>query len=380
MGEGKLRILLVGDASNCHNALARGLRKLGHEVVVASDGTDWMDTPRDIDLHRRWNNKFGGAELLLRMRRLLPRMTGFDVVSIATQGFIRLRPERQKIIYDFLRKNNRSMFYTALATDSNYVRYALSPDCQLRYTEYTYSDNPTPYFEREKHLTDSWLSDKMISFCDHIYDTVDGAVSVLYEYDMALRARLDSSKIVYGGIPVDTASLEHIGLPDRIKKMRLFLGRHRDRVLEKGGELLEAAAKSVVERYPDRAELVIVENLPYHEYLILLKSAHLVLDQLYSYTPATNALLAMAYGLCVMSGGEPEYYEFIGEKELHPIVNGVPEYETLVKTLERLVLHPDEIRLRGKMGRPFVEKHNSAVVVAARFADFWQKKLDKVQS
>ena len=54
MGGEKLKVLLVGDASNCHNALAGGLRKLGHEVVVASDGTEWMDTDRDIDLSRRY--------------------------------------------------------------------------------------------------------------------------------------------------------------------------------------------------------------------------------------------------------------------------------------------------------------------------------------
>lgn len=374
MGGEKLKVLLVGDASNCHNALAGGLRKLGHEVVVASDGTEWMDTDRDIDLSRRWDNKLGGLELWLRIKRMLSRMTGFDVVSIATQGFVRLRPERQWRIYDFLRKNNRGIFYTALATDSNYVRFALDPECPLRYTEYKYGGKSTPYLWQEPQLADNWLSEEMAGFCNHIYDTIDGAVSILYEYDVALRSRLAADKIAYGGIPIDVDSLECAELPDNISKVRFFIGRHRRRVLEKGGELLEAAAKAVVERYPDRAELVIVENRPYSEYLELLKSAHVLLDQLYSYTPATNALLAMAYGRCVVSGAEPEYYDFIGEEDCRPIINGLPEYDTLVSTLERLVLNPDEIVRRGKMGRAFVEKHNSDMVVAQRFLNFWQKR------
>ena len=191
---------------------------------------------------------------------------------------------------------------------------------------------------------------------------------------MALCSRLAADKIAYGGIPIDVDSLECAELPDNINKVRFFLGRHRRRVLEKGGEMLEAAAKSVVERYPDRAELVIVENRPYSEYLELLKSAHVLLDQLYSYTPATNALLAMAYGRCVVSGAEPEYYDFIGEEDCHPIINGLPEYYSLVSTLERLVLNPDEIIRRGRMGRAFVEKHNSDIVVAQRFLNFWQKR------
>lgn len=371
-----MRVLLVGDASNCHNALAGGLRKLGHEVVVASDGTMWMDTRRDIDLSRRWDNKLGGLDLWLRVKRLRRMMRGFDVVSIASQGFIRLRPERQMALYDYLRRENRSVFYTALATDSNYVEWALGRDCQLDYTEYKYRGVDTPFLSQEPQLAESWLAQPMRQACDHFLTTAHGAVSVLYEYDLALRRKLPADKITYGGIPIDVGSLEHIGLPDRLKKVRLFLGRHRDRVLEKGGEILEAAAKAVVERHPDRAELVIVENRPYSEYLELLKSAHLLLDQLYSYTPATGALLAMAYGLCVVSGAEPEYYDFIGEHELRPIVNGLPDYDALVATIERLVLNPDEIISRGRMGRPFVERHNSDITVANRFATFWRNKLN----
>ena len=33
-----MRILLLGEYSNVHNTLARGLRALGHQVTVASDG------------------------------------------------------------------------------------------------------------------------------------------------------------------------------------------------------------------------------------------------------------------------------------------------------------------------------------------------------
>ena len=38
----------MGDASNLHRCLADALREMGHSVTVASDGTKWMDTKRDI--------------------------------------------------------------------------------------------------------------------------------------------------------------------------------------------------------------------------------------------------------------------------------------------------------------------------------------------
>lgn len=373
----RLRILLVGDASNCHNALAAGLRKLGHEVTVASDGTRWMDTGRDIDLRRRWDNKLGGLELWLRALRLRDRMSGYDVVSIATQGFIDLRPVRQRKLYDYLRRMNRSVFYTSLGTDSNYVEQALDPDCGLRYTEYKWRGEPTPFLRESRHLADAWLSESLKGFCDYIYDTVDGAVSVLYEYDVALRRRLASDRVAYGGIPVDVDSLEPVVLPDNIDCVRFFLGRHKGRLLEKGGEIMEAAVREVVSRYPGRCEAVVVENRPYSEYICMLRSAHVVLDQLYSYTPATNALLAMAYGLVAVSGGEEEYYDFIGEHDCRPVINGLPDYDSLVSVLEDLVLNPAEIARLGRMGRDFVKRHNDDTVVARRFVDFWKKRLEE---
>lgn len=371
-----LKILLMGDASNCHRTLATGLRRLGHEVVVASDGTKWMDTERDIDLKRRWDNKLGGLDLWARIQLCHKRnMKGFDVVSIATQGYLPLRPQRQRILYDFLRTNNRAMFYTALGTDSNFVEECLDPDTPLRYNEFMIYGKPAPHYLHEPQIANEWLHGPLKQLGDHVYDTIDGAVGVLYEYNVALRRRLAPDKIAYGGIPIDTEAIRPLELPDRIDKVRLFLGVHRDRSLVKGAELLEAAAKAVVERHPGKAELVKVENLPYKQYLELLKSAHVVLDQVYSYTPATNALLAMTYGLNTISGGEPEFYDFIGEKENHPIINALPDYTALTGIIEETVLHPELIKARGLQGREFVERHHRCDTVARRFVDFWNQRL-----
>ena len=47
-----MKILLLGDYSNVHATLAAGLRALGHEVTLASDGDGWKGYARDIDLKR----------------------------------------------------------------------------------------------------------------------------------------------------------------------------------------------------------------------------------------------------------------------------------------------------------------------------------------
>ncbi len=81
-----MRILLLGDASNYHNCLAKGLVNLGHDVVVASNGSTWMGTHRDIDLDRHIPGKVGGAILAARIKWLMMsgRFSGYDVVQIGT--------------------------------------------------------------------------------------------------------------------------------------------------------------------------------------------------------------------------------------------------------------------------------------------------------
>lgn len=166
-----------------------------------------------------------------------------------------------------------------------------------------------------------------------------------------------------------------VELPHAIDRVRLFLGRDRSRMLLKGSDLLEEAAKAVVTRHPDKAELVIVENRPFDEFANLLKSAHVVLDQIYSYTPATTALMAMAYGLNVVTGAENDYYDFIGEHDNHPIINAPTSLDKLIAVLENIVLHPEEIARRGKSSREFVEKHNDCVKVAQLYLDFWTSRI-----
>lgn len=372
-----MKVLLIGDASNYHAALGDALRGLGAEVVVASDGSRWMQTGRDIDISRPFEGRLGGLALWLKLRYgLRQRLSGFDIVSLSSVGFARQRPERLIALFDMLRRSNRSVFLTALGTDTYYVDECVRPDSLLAYNEWQVYGRPSPLALARPDALAAWQAPGLRALCSHIYPRIDGATSVLYEYDKVLTRHLAPERHAYAGIPVDTVGLRPVELPERPDKVRLFLGRHRDRTVEKGTDILEAAARSVVERHPDKAELVIVENRPYAEYLTLLKSAHVVLDQIYSYTPATNALLAMAYGLNVVSGGEEEFYRFIGEDTLRPIINVRPDFEHVRHTLEQTVLRPELLRPRGLESRLFVERHNSYEAVGRRTLDFWQSRLN----
>lgn len=376
MNASKTKILLLGDYSNCHRTLAAGLRRLGCDVTQASSGSAWMNCERQIDMKRR-PGKLGGLQLFWRMMYgdLRRHLRGFDVVAIHDVNFAELRPERLWPLFKRLKRENGGVFLSSMSTDIGYLDMVSAHDCPLKYSEWFVGAEPSRMYKADPAQWNSWHEPALERYQRRVLSELDGAISVLYEYQLGMERALGKDRAVYGGLPIDTSLFEPVALPEHIDKVRLFLGRDRTRKLMKGSDLLEEAARRVVDKHPDKAELVIVENRPYAEFVGLLKDAHVVLDQIYSYTPATTALMAMAYGLNVVSGAEPEYYDFIGEHENRPIINAPIELEPLTQTIEQIVLSPEQIAERGRRSRDFVVKHNDAEVVARRFLDFWTSRL-----
>lgn len=370
-----LKILLLGDYSNCHRALATGLQRLGCEVTIASDGSRWINCERDIDITRK-PGLIGGICHMAKMHAMLSSsLSGYDIVSIHDPIFTSLKPERLRHLFALLRKRNRNLFYTSMSTDIAYLDMLQASDSPLQYSEWFIEGKPSRMYLDNPALWDEWHNKSLVDYEKMVFDTIDGAVSVLYEYHLAIERRLGKERTAYGGLPIDISRFEPVTLPDKINKVKFFLGRDKTRKLMKGSDLLEYAAKKIVDLYPDKAELTIVENRPFDEFVGLMKDSHVVLDQIYSYTPATTALMAMAYGLNVVSGGEPDYYNFINEYDNRPIINAPIEFEALTKILENIVTNPGQIRERGLRSREFVKKHNSCETVAQRFLSFWEQRI-----
>ncbi|MBQ9465807.1 MAG: glycosyltransferase family 1 protein [Muribaculaceae bacterium] len=370
-----MKILFLGDASNMHNCLAGELRRQGHHCVVASNGSRWMDTARDVDLTRR-PGLLGATAYLARVAWLsLTAWRGFDVVVLCGHHFLELKPAKLRLIADRLKRHNRRVILSALGTDIVYWR-ACHDGHTFRYSDYRLGDRPSPYVDsgeyRAQHQ-DNWQRTDMAAYGDHIVSIIDGAIASLYEYYAAYRPVL-GSRATYGGIPVDTAALQPVPRGDEPpQKVRLFIGIQRDRTVIKGTDRLLEAARRLHDRHPEQVELDVVENLPYNDYVQRMRHSHVLLDQLYSYTPATNALIAMAQGIATVSGGEPEYYDLLGERDLRPIINVDPTVEGDLDARLEWLVSPDGRAALPRLwreSRTLVERHNSAAIVAHRWLDF----------
>lgn len=369
----KLKILLVADYSNFHATLAKGLRALGQDVTLVSDGSTFMNCDRDVDISRRFSGKMGGVLHAYNLyNTFLHKMRGYDVVSFRDPQFLNLKPSRIKWFFKKIKNSNKASYLSFLTTDLKFLDMLEAPDSPLRYSEWFIDGKPNRLWFHDKNQWNGWHAPEMKSLNDYFYQNIGGTVTALYEYHLAAERIFPKDKIAYGGIPIDLNAIEP-QIFDRPKKIRIFLARDHRRKIQKGSDYLEIMARRVVERHPDKAEFIMVENVPRKEYMDIMRSCHVMLDQMYAYTPATMALEGMASGLTTVTGAEPEFYDFIGEKDNFPIINSPIEPEPLEKCIEEIVIHPEKLRERSIRGREFVEKHNHMEIVAKRFLNFWLK-------
>lgn len=366
-----MKILLLGEYSNVHWTLACALRRLGHEVCVVSNGDAWKGYSTDISLVRR-SGRWGGVTYLCKLLGMLPKFRGYDVVQLINPvHFVELRAERGIHIYNYLRKHNKRVFLGAFGTDYYYI-YDSVIRRRLRYCDF-YTPTREVLHEWNTMNKHDWLHTFKKEANIHIAQTCNGIISGLYEYDVAYRADFPN-KTTFIPFPIDiTTDNDKETSPQPNGKIRFFIGIQRDRTALKGTDIMLRALLRLVENYPDRAEMIKAESVPFTQYKAMLNSSDVLLDQIYSYTPAMNALQAMSQGLIVVSGGEEENYAILDENELRPIINVQPDEEDIYQQLEQLVLHPERINKLKCDSREYIRRHHDSNKVALRYLDAWTK-------
>ena len=364
-----MKILLIGEYSNVHATLAKGLRWHGHEATVLSNGDFWKDYPRDIDLSRR-TGKIGGLAYYTHLCTILPRLRGYDVVQLINPMFLELKAQRIAPIYRHLRKHNGKMILGGFGMDWYWVHTCIT-DKPLRYSDFNIGDqlrtNNDALCERN-----DWIGTPKERLNQMIADDCDGIVTGLYEYWVCYHPFFPK-KTSYIPYPIEMPKDKSFRPWNTKEKVRIFIGINKARSEYKGTDIMLAAAKQVLEKYPDQMELKIAESVPYAQYQEMMDGSDAILDQLYSYTPSMNPLQAMAKGIICIGGGEPENYEILGEKNLRPIINVEPTYESVCYAIEQLILHPEQINQLKADSIEYISRHHEYSKVAQKYVEFYDR-------
>ncbi len=365
-----MKILLIGEYSNVHNTLARGLRDLGHEVCVVSNGDFWKNYPRDIDVART-PGKTGGIRLMLKLYSLLPKLRGYDVVQIINPMFFEVKAECLFFFYRWLRRHNKKVILGAFGMDYYWVHECIERK-PLRYSDFNIGDQLRTDADAVKEQRD-WIGTAKERLNKYIAEDCDGIVTGLYEYDVCYRSHFpDKTRF----IPFPIVPIETTEDTDTTKSpVKFFIGISKGRSAYKGTDIMLKAAQDIALKYPQQVELNIAEGLPFAQYQKMMDDCDVMLDQLYSYTPAMNALLAMSKGIVVVGGGEPENYEILDEQELRPIINVEPTYQSVYHELELLVLHADRLPELKRQSQEYIRRHHDYKHVAKAYELFYQETV-----
>lgn len=364
-----MKVLLLGEYSNVHATLAKGLKEAGHHVTVISNGDFWKNYPRDIDVSRKIG-KIGGIQLMFRLWSLLPKMTGYDVVQLINPMFFEIKAERLFWFYDYLRKHNKKVFLGAFGMDWYWV-HTCSYEKPLKYSDFNFGELMRTDPEATKYQND-WLGTTKERLNKFIAEDCDGIITGLYEYWVCYHP-VFPDKTTYIPFPIHVPEASSTN-KSRDSKVVIFIGINKERSAYKGTDIMLRAAKDIHQKYADMMKLEIAESIPFNQYQKMVENSDAILDQLYSYTPSMNSLMAMSKGIICIGGGEPENYEIINETELRPIINVEPTYDSVYHELEKLVLHPEQIPELKRQSIEYVKKHHDYLKVAQQYLDFWNKK------
>ena len=391
-----MKILLIGEASFLHNTLKKGLVERGHRVTTMSDGNGWHDAPRDIDLRRdgRWG-KLGGLRVVWQLLRHLPQLCGNDVVQIHNYQFVPLMYRWNTLLLRFLKLTNRRVVKGCFGDDPQIFR-------RQAQGVPAYSDT---YWSGQLQNADQHR-DRIAEVVEHGAEAswrktthmADALVACLYEYWLDYNEPPYAEKLHYIPLPIeceemvrwcDGEMVKCVGndapshpndsqLPTNLTTspshhLTILIGLQPKRDFMKGAMKIAAFVEEVAHRHPGKVQIKYVEGVPYDEYMHLLAEADVLVDQLYSYTPSMNSLAAMARGTVVIGGGEEEYYEFIGEKTLRPIINVRPDVpdEENIATIERALFTDGMLERMAQESIQFVHKYHDYRLVAKQYEQLY---------
>lgn len=403
-----MKILLIGEASFLHNTLKKGLVERGHRVTTMSDGNGWHDAPRDIDLRRdgRWG-KLGGLRVVWQLLRHLPQLCGNDVVQIHNYQFVPLMYRWNTLLLRFLKLTNRRVVKGCFGDDPQIFR-------RQAQGVPAYSDT---YWSGQLQNADQHR-DRIAEVIEHGAEAswrkttrmADALVACLYEYWLDYNEPPYAAKLHYIPLPIEREEMVRWCDGEMVKwcngemvrwcngemvrcvgnvttspshpnnsqlapshPLTILIGLQPKRDFMKGAMKIATFVEEVAHRHPGKVQIKYVEGVPYDEYMHLLAEADVLVDQLYSYTPSMNSLAAMARGTVVIGGGEEEYYEFIGEKTLRPIINVRPDVpdEENIAAIERALFTDGMLERMAQESIQFVHKYHDYRLVAKQYEQLY---------
>lgn len=368
-----MKILLLGEASFVHSTLRKGFEKLGHDVVLVSAGNIW-DCPREIDLKRnmRWG-KLSGLKVIWQILSHLNTFVGNDIVQMNDFHSIPLKMKWNELFFRFLKRFNKKVVRGCWGDDI--VVFEGQARGVLAYSDTHIGKEAINKDQNRDRIAEQNLPE-FIHCCNYVNANADALAPCLYEYYVYYDMSAYKEKLYYMPLPMEIPDADSISVKGAAWPIKVLVGIQKKRDYVKGASLIADMLEQLAAEYPGKIEITKVFDVPYGIYCKMLAESDVLVDQLYSYTPSMNSLAAMARGTVVIGGGEEEFYDFIGEETLRPIINVRPFQDSYnLDVLRRNLFTPGRISELSRQSVEFARKHHEHIKVSQLYVDMYEQLL-----
>ncbi|PKP15227.1 MAG: glycosyl transferase family 1, partial [Bacteroidetes bacterium HGW-Bacteroidetes-23] len=293
------------------------------------------------------------------------KLKHFDVVQLINEASINTLAYFEIFLLRKLLAQNKDFFLLSSGADAVCVQYMLDKKFKhsllTPYLENSNVSQEYPYILR-------YVSKSHLKLHRFLYKNIKGVIATDFDYAIPLEGNVKFLGLIPN--PINCSKINYI--PTEIKdKIIIFLGINRHNYVKKGIVYFEQALTQIQQKYSNRLEIIITENIPYQKYIELYNKAHILLDQVFAQDQGYNALEAMAKGKVVFTGADETFknhYQLINRVAIH----ANPDVNELVNELSYLIENPQEIIKIGKNARDFIEKEHDYVRIAEKYLKVWK--------
>ena len=379
-----MKILLLGEYSRLHNSLKEGLETLGHQVIIVGCGDKFKQFPVDYSINAKICNQKGILNFLFRAIRkvttldlekiekairfyfLIDKFKDFDHVQLINSDALETYPGLSRFLYKRLFSNIKSRSLLVCGDETPIIDYLLKNE--LKYSILTpYFEDPT--LEKQFRYPLKYQKEAYRKTFDWLAQNCQNLITSDLDYEIPMQKM--GFKTTFIPNPINTFKIEYT--PFEIKdKIIIFLGINRLSYLKKGITYFEKALQQIQEKYPEKVEITITENIPYSQYITLYNKAHILLDQVYAYDQGYNALEAMAKGKVLFTGAGQDFLSHYKLEENEVCINAIPNTSDLVNKLSYLIENPEAINTIGINARKFIIKNHEYTIIAKTYSNLWE--------
>lgn len=348
-----MNILFLGEYSGFYNNLSEGFKNKGHNVTLISDGDNFKNYNRDINIGSNNKNPFiRQIARIINQLRFIKKMKGYDVVFIINP-LVFSRFNFVKLILSYIIRNNKKVIYTVAGDDSIYWK-------AFRENKYEYSPHLGALKDEGKSKS-LWESRRCKNISEWFIKKNISIVTCCIEYKIAY----DSYQIPndFIPLPIKTNIIEHTSLT---KKINILHGVQSKRKGFKGNAIIDEAMELIVQKYSSIINYKRIEDLPFHEYSKLMNEADIIFDQVFSYGPGMNAIDGLAKGKVVIGGFESIHKNNLGVNYDY-IVNVKPSVKDVYDKVELLIKNRELIVEKQQKGREYINLFHSQSVIVSKY-------------